>query len=1005
MQIFEDRFSGNASAMERLLDAMQNDGVTGFTGAGTSMPAMPSWQRLVNDLISDAHHDGRIDEGVASALHGEKTDILFVIDEIYNAVGAGQTKAKVARLFQSLQQPTLSHTLLSAIDFKRVMTLNYDNGLEMAYATHRAMYVSSITARQSNEVDEWLRRNLETAHTPVLHWHGVASDASSIVLSGSDYVNFYDQVSSNRAVLRGIFGTSSILLVGFGFTDPFITRELNAIMQPLNAANSHYAIIGVDDDSSFNLQLERRRYASKYKLEPLFYPVSLQKGFPDHSALTEILSYIADRHPRSEQKKNPADRQGSAITVVSEATVSYRSTLFSIGDKQIYCDPNIWRLESTGPQNVEASVIISEIIQDNSHCSIISQHEYGLSNFGQRLASELKISGIAVVMREANSLPKYRKGLQSDHDFSGMKKDHHFVVIMDNFIVADHQRTLREFVALFPEARVVVLQKSGSNSSFDDLLSTMGFKSFELRGFTRTNIRTVINIIAPSYNTDDTSIIVDKVYNDLIQLCIPLTPSNVIMYSSVLCKDGSFSPVSRLHIVDKFISEALRRASDAYADTFNSNNKIDLVASFCYVLFEKNETTFTHSEWKAFCDRYKSTKLVEFDASDIIADLHNGRIVTREGETYIFRYRMFYSYFVGRHISDSQELLQRCISENRHLEIDGLIEVLCGTLPDSSIILNDLTTKAKSAFANFYNDYPINGLDFHLGVRWEKKKNEQALWDSVADRLDKGPASTQELDELKTSVYAERRTVDQKVSIIKFIASEHTITRHTAYLIKALESTKNASASSKLAATTAIVDGTILTYEVASIFVPLIAERKYVSWSGFVYINLIEDHANESDNLDLAAEKERKQNLVVYSLPGSIALNAADVYGIRKHGQVFLSLLEERENLSEMKKLLLFSLTLRSKPTGWQKSTKEVVAETDRHNLYLRHMLELGMRQFRNEINSEKERKDIKGLIAAVQLRRDVNVKSASPSQVRQAVEKLEEGGFWDKVEKSGKSG
>ncbi|CAH0340011.1 hypothetical protein RHI9324_01667 [Rhizobium sp. CECT 9324] len=970
--------------------------MTAFTGAGTSMPALPSWGTLVRNLVDEAAKDGRLDGVTAASLRAETKDVLYVIDEIYNAVGEAQTKARVCRLFSSLDRPTEAHTLLVRTAFDRILTLNYDAGLEMAYAEQHSQHVQSITAVQVSEVDDWLRHDATSNLPPILHWHGRSADASSIILSGSDYVSFYERYSARKETLRDVFKTHQVLMVGFGFSDPFIERELNSVMQPLPKANSHFAIIGVDADNQGNIQLERRKYSTKYKLETLFYPVGNTYAGPDHKALLVILEAIAASRPRSASRA-VTSQMINKQPAVKEATISYRSSLFTIGDKVIYCEPNIWHANSGADAPVDTKISLSELLAGNFNCNLMAPHEYGLSNIGKRIVSELILAGRKALYRDAHGVPKYRKGIQADVDFAALQPLEEFTVVLDNFSVVEHQRTVRELVGTYEKVRIFVLQKTNFNGDLDDSLSELKFKSFNVAGFSRWDIRSVVNIMAPDRNSDDTSVIVEKVYADLLQLCIPLTPSNVIMYSSVLCKDGSFSPVSRLHIVDRFVAEALQRASDAYADNFNFINKIDLISEFCYVLFTKGIPTFTESEWIHYCKEYKGKNLVEFSATQILGDLHNGRIVVKDGSSYVFRYRMFFSYFVGRCIADRPEMLRYCLAENRHLELDGLVEVLCGMLPDCSPVLEDLTQKLTLSMEQFYESYPIRGLDFHKDAKWEASKQDSLLWDTVSDRLDKGPASTQELDELKTSIHAERRTADQKVSIIKFIASEKSVTNNAWYLTTALEGAKQASAGSKKAAAVAVMGGHVLAYEVASVFIPLIAEKKYVSWNGFTYINLIEDKHASEETSDEEANKERMQGLVAYALPHSMGRNAADQFGSRKLGQVFLALRDDNAIDTNIKRHLLFCLLIKSKPTGWLLSAKKQVGDTRRDDIYLRHMLYAALMQFNSEINSESERQGLKELLATMRLRRDVNLRSPSPKAIKRAIGQLDAGGFWER--------
>jgi hypothetical protein len=268
----------------------------------------------------------------------------------------------------------------------------------------------------------------------------------------------------------------------------------------------------------------------------------------------------------------------------------------------------------------------------------------------------------------------------------------------------------------------------------------------------------------------------------------------------------------------------------------------------------------------------------------------------------------------------------------------------------------------------------------------------------VSERLERGPASTTELDTLKTSIQAERRTDDQKVSIIKFIASEKSVTTNAYNLTVALENTKNASATAKKAAALAVIGGHTLAYEVASVFVPLIAEKKYVSWNGFTYINLIEDKTTADLSADDANRKERMRNMVTYALPSSMGRSAADLFGSRKMGQVFWALFSTEEHISEIKSFILFCLLLRSKPSGWISKAQTHVTKIGRQSLYLRHMLSMCIWQYREEISTENERQSLKELIASVRLLREANVKKPSPTAVKEVISKLDLAGYWEKT-------
>jgi len=978
--------------MESLISAIRTDGVVAFTGAGTSMPAMPSWKSLIDTLIQDARTQGLIDDAAANDLYEEK-DQLYVIDEIYEAAGKSQSKIKVCEIFNSLSDPTDLHVAIISTPFKKFLTLNYDVGLEKAYASAFSEHRGGITTNNDHEVADWMASRAVSNKLPILHWHGIASDARSIVLSSSDYTKFYGEGSTNTGRLQTLFSQERCAMIGFGFTDPFIIQQLHTIMQPLATSSRHFAAIGVPDPSNFNCAFQRRRFASKYKLEVIFYPLSGDQGDNQHAALQDILEQLRTTLVVPTASGTSAQAATPVSLPPANDVPSFRTALFEIGGRRIYCEPNLW-MENDGfgdDGTKERKITVAEIIAEPQHCIISAPHEFGLTNLGMRLAGDLRLLDFVVVQRNASEFPNYRKKLSQDADLADFDKIEKSAIIIDNYSSIDHKRLIREIISTFPKTRIIALQRvMPANDIFEDSLDDTNFKSIKLAGLSRTNIRSIIQTISPEWNSDVTSTAVEKVYTDLLQLCIPLTPSNVIIYSSVVCKDGSFVPVSRLHIVEKFVSEALQRASDVYSESFSYINKVDVFSEFCHRLFENSEIDFDLSQWVSFCVSYKKANLVEFDHIELLGDLSNGRIIARFDNRFHFKYRMFFSYFVGKRISSSQRLLEECLATDRHLELDGLVEVLCGTLPDCSDVLINITEKLRQSMNAFYDKYPLQGLDLHREAKWSFTEHEDTVWKAVNEAIEEGPTGAAELDQLKTSVMAERRTLDQKVSIIKFIVSEGTVAISAQQLRSAVESAKFARAEVKLSSTDAYISSVGLTYEVATIFAPLIAERKYVAWNGFAYINLIED--DKTDSSDEA--RGRMLSRVYAALPTSMASNSSENFGSRKLGQVFLTLFNDK-NKQPIYRFIVLALLLRSKPTGWLEVAKDAVRMMKRDELYLKHYLSAALGQIKNEINSSTEVLHLKEFVAAIKLRRDRNVKSLSKPQIENALKQLDDRDFF----------
>jgi hypothetical protein len=987
MEVFNELYPGNLSVMENLIAAIGTEGVVAFTGAGTSIPELPSWHTLVNSLIQGAQESGLIDSPTADALRAEDSDFLYVIDEIYGCAGETQTKIKVCDIFKGLKSPTDSHRAIMSTRFKKILTLNYDVGLEMAHSAVFSSHLANITVRNEHEVHDWNSSHTLGSLPPILHWHGLASDTNSIILSGSDYATFYEKSVTNKNLLRSLFLLERCALVGFGFTDPFIAHQLNSVMQPLPSANKHFAILGVQEGAQFNCVLERRRFASKYKLEVVFYPIRENPTGNEHAALQSILVALQEKCRRCGEPDAEKSSKIVSHPTVTEDIQSYRSSLFEISGRKIYCEPNLWSqaVSAEGSESNETKVSVAEIVCGSYHCVISAPHEFGLTNLGRRLSGELILLGVVVVQRDATDLPSYRKKILQDIELSKLQNAERSTIVIDNYSPIDHRRLVRELLSCFPQARIIALQRASfGNDVADENPLEASFRFIKLDGLTRSDIRSIIQSLSPNWHSDVTSTAVDKVYTDLLQLCIPLTPSNVIMYASVLCRDESFVPVSRLHIVERFVAEALQRASDAYSESFNYINKVDVLSEFCYKLFEENKFFFDLAQWSTFCRSYKKENLVDFDHIELINDLANGRIISRFNNNFYFKYRMFFSYFVGRRIASDPLLLEHCLQANRHLELDGLVEVLCGTLSDCSEVLTNITDKLERSMETFYQKYPLNGLDFHAQAKWEITDQEDNIWKMIAEKIEEGPTGITELDQLKTSLAAERRTADQTISILNFIVSESSVAIRASQLRTAIESAKNAKAVVKLSSIDSVIRSYALTYEVATIFAPLIAEKKYFSWNGFSYINLIEN-SKEGTSEEVRARMLRR---VLSALPTSMADNASESFGNRKLGQVFLALFKDTTKPA-IYRLIVLALLLRSKPSGWLDAAKEMITSMKRDELYLRHCLTRALAQLKNEVNSSNEVAQLREFIAAIKLRRDRNVRSPNKEQISKAIKQL----------------
>lgn len=306
--------------------------------------------------------------------------------------------------------------------------------------------------------------------------------------------------------------------------------------------------------------------------------------------------------------------------------------------KHLYAEP---RLRST-PQELwdqedskVEDVSIDEIVASEASYIIESRSEYGGSNLCKRLCYEFaRVGAKKAIGKDARDLPNYRRKLETSFDDSVTSGVDQAVLVLDHFDLEKSERLLKELLATKWFCRIIaVTVNRGIQATrlIDPTSLAYDFQYLYLWGVSRNGIREMAEILFDSQEGNFISRVVDKVYSDLLGLCIPLTPSNIIMYLKILHREGEFHPLNRVDIVGRYVLELLRRPSDVYSDTFNSKNKADVLSEFVYSLYQKSLTDFDERYWHEFVKQYQERTLFEFDGSQFFRELIEARILVRWG--------------------------------------------------------------------------------------------------------------------------------------------------------------------------------------------------------------------------------------------------------------------------------------------------------------------------------------------------------------------------------------
>lgn len=333
----------------------------------------------------------------------------------------------------------------------------------------------------------------------------------------------------------------------------------------------------------------------------------------------------------------------------------------------LYAEPRLMRQDAEfvpGQAGPGERVSIDELINSSESFIVETRPEYGGTTLCRRLAYEFASRKMVALARDARQLPPYKAKFEREFPASIRTGQQTAILVLDNFDLERDERLLKELHKTEWFSRVVIITINRSLLSVRPIDETgLPFepKRIFLWAMARDDIRQLSSSLFASTDDVFVSRVVDKVYDDLLALCIPLTPSNVVMYLRVLYKEGDFHPLNRVDIVGRYIYETLRRPSDAYADSFSAKGKADILSSFVYHLYKTAASQFDDRVWFDFCTEYQKSTLTDFDAREFLEELIESRVFGRYGRQIYLKYSFFYTFFLGRYISSRQELIDTFI--------------------------------------------------------------------------------------------------------------------------------------------------------------------------------------------------------------------------------------------------------------------------------------------------------------------------------------------------------
>ncbi|EDP95078.1 SIR2 family protein [Kordia algicida OT-1] len=324
---------------ESLFDLIRKEEVIIWAGAGMSMYAgYPSGNRLKEILINSLS-DGEKKEIDKSLSLIDLTDQIFQLKN-----GSRNHIIKVLKkTFNAKPVSTSTHEDLAKIPhFKTIITTNYDKLFESSYESLNHNVIFS-----KNHIPY-----IENKKVNIFKVHGDLNDPDSIVLTKSDYTNFFTERNDDNtywSIVRERLATNSVLFIGYSLEDINTNVIFDRIINSLGVNRKECFFVSPNlSQPKINSLIKKNIHYIDSTAEEL---------------ITELILHLKEYiHDDLENNKISADTHKKFLSnfgLLSKLEVhgeDYRVTGIRSKNKEIYLDGVINMIFKDGSQNIKSDI-------------------------------------------------------------------------------------------------------------------------------------------------------------------------------------------------------------------------------------------------------------------------------------------------------------------------------------------------------------------------------------------------------------------------------------------------------------------------------------------------------------------------------------------------------------------------------------------------------------------------------------------------------------------------
>ncbi|MCW2282753.1 putative MPP superfamily phosphohydrolase [Rhodoblastus acidophilus] len=452
---------------------------------------------------------------------------------------------------------------------------------------------------------------------------------------------------------------------------------------------------------------------------------------------------------------------------------------------ETFVDPYLIRPHQ-GDEKIDSSISniyrFSELLNASENIVIAADKEFGATSLirylyiqSYRTCAELPRARVPAIV-DSRKLKSYEASITStirasipDSNSPSLKllplhDAGRLLILIDDFDVAnlEHMDSLKVMYSTYPKAKFIITAKLPLFKG-DGLKPILGLEKFiylQMQPLNRGRVRALIKRWKePAGYTIDQA--VEEIITRFDALGIPLTAAYVTIYLSILQEDKGFSPINTSTVLENFVEGVLNKYKPEYRfrNAFDYRDQINYLSYIAEMMCRENKFIVEYESLYGWTTKYFKDIGIEQDYTKIIEFFTNNKIFDCDGNSIMFRYNLFLSFFIATQMTYQCDFRDWVFSDKIYMSYMNEIDIYCG------LKRND--TKALEFLGEKYAHYAAEVAKLIAPLAWTdrletlKLPSVEKSGDEFSDQITHQLTSPNLSDETRDEVLDRKQNGDK----------------------------------------------------------------------------------------------------------------------------------------------------------------------------------------------------------------------------------------------------